>query len=66
MRVDPYRFARMADSDFNDHFRRHWSEPAMSPRELEYLSELAAARGNWQRADALSWRAHMVRQEIAR
>ncbi len=50
MRVDPYRFARMADPDFNNHFRRRWSEPAMSPRELEYLSEIAAARGNWQRS----------------
>ncbi len=59
MRVDPHRFAQIADPDSNHHVRHRWSEPAMSPPELEYLSEIAAAGGNWPRADALSWRAHM-------
>ena len=61
MRIDPSRFARQADPQLNHHFRRRWSEPRLSSRELEQLSELAAAAGNRQRAEALSWVAHAAR-----
>ena len=61
MRVDPSRFARQADPLLNHHFRRRWSEPRLTSRELEHLSELAGAGGNLQRAEALSWAAHAAR-----
>ena len=61
MRIDPSRFARQADPQFNHHFRRRWSEPRLTSQELEHLSELAGASGNPQRAEALSWAAHAAR-----
>ena len=55
------RLADMADPDFNPHFRRRWSQPPMTPRELEHAADLEQAHGNAMRASLLSWRAHELR-----
>ena len=63
MRPDPSRYARMSDPDLNYHFSRGWSERAMSSRQIERASEIAAANGNMRLADRLAWMAHSVRVE---
>ena len=54
-------YAEQSDPELNRSFRRRWADRPMSSRELEHLSDVEAARGNLQRADALSWRAHAAR-----
>lgn len=66
MRTDSSRYARMSDPDYNLQFSRGWTETAMTSREIERASELAAASGNLRLADRLAWAAHSVRQEVAR
>ena len=53
--------ADMADPDLNPHFRRRWSQPAMTPRQLEHAADLEQAHGNARRAELLSWHAHEIR-----
>ena len=56
-----HRLADMADPDLNPHFRRRWSQPPMTARELEHAADLQQAVGNARRAELLSWAAHQMR-----
>jgi hypothetical protein len=49
-----YRFARLPAVD-----------RPLSARELQLASDLELARGNTQRGELLSWRAHQVRCEAS-
>ena len=57
------RTAEMADPELNPHFRRRWSQPLMTSRELEHAADLEQAYGNAARASLLSWRAHELRND---
>ncbi len=37
----------------------------LTPRELQLAADVEMARGNRQRAELLSWRAHQVRCEVS-
>ena len=50
-----------SDPSSNRQFRRRWTEPRMTSRELQHLADLEAAHGNARRAELLSWQAHLVR-----
>ena len=54
-------FSDQSDPDKNLRFWRRWSDNPMTARELEHAADLEAAHGNLQRADLLSWQAHLVR-----
>ncbi len=56
-------YFEMSDPERNALFRRRWTEPPMTAREMEHAADLELAHGNARRADMLSWRAHCLRIE---
>lgn len=61
MPTDTHRLAAMADPDQNQHFRRRWSQPSLTSRQVERASEFAAAADNRPLAGRLSSAALHVR-----
>ena len=53
--------AAQSDPARNPFFLRRWSQPPMTPRQLEHAADLEQAHGNAARASLLSWRAHELR-----
>lgn len=62
MSFDTYRASAMADPEMNPHFSRRWAERAMSPAELDRLSDHELSVGHHQRAEMLAWRAAAMRE----
>ena len=56
-----HSYASQSDPEENRHFRRRWSQIAMTPRQLEHAADLEQAHGDARRAELLSWHAHEIR-----
>ena len=57
--------AAQSDPERNPSFRRRWSQPPITPRQLELVADIEMAHGNARRAEMLSWRAHQMRGATA-